>query len=366
MNMLPAKQASSEEKMNATRRMSLQEMMKAAAQGVANNASLQAEAARQRGEVQKIASVEKAPQQYSGEYVEKLAQAVEYILEQDKQANEVGEGPGALAVSEARGGTNAIDAGQTGEAHMQPTATGTMKDPTRKSDPGTGLENNLNEPLKTPYPTKLSSMAAPLDLIRKVAGSRAAAKEEPKKDEKKSEEKVEEKKASDQTDMRLVDFVLAQKKLAGESIKQAEDAINPAHISAGPAVPPETSQAGEQGGAPVGGQPEGSRSLVGSNESAINYTKGEAKSSVKKDMKAFITEPAQTSATDSVLQKALEHTGQAGVKISSEGPTKTAAARALLEKLASEAEEKAKKKTSTMGPGTYQAPQVGGVAQGAM
>src|SRR5690606_4355791 len=120
--------------------------------------------------------------------------------------------------------------------------------------------------------------------------------------------------------------------------KQAEDAINPAQISAGPEVPPDTSAAGEPGGAPAGGLPQGSTSLVESNEAAINYTKGEAKAKSKADLRKVLTEPAMSASTDSTLQKTLDSTDQAGAKISS--AIKTAAARALLEKLAQEAESK--------------------------
>ena len=59
-------------------------------------------------------------------------------------------------------------------------------------------------------------------------------------------------------------------------IKVAEDAINPAQISAGKAVPPDTSASGQPGGEPVGGAPQGPTSLVGSNEAAQNYTKGQS------------------------------------------------------------------------------------------
>lgn len=118
------------------------------------------------------------------------------------------------------------------------------------------------------------------------------------------------------------------------STKVAEDAINPAKISAGAAVPPDTSAAGEAGGAPVGGMPQGPRGLVHSNESAKNYTKGTAYAPRKAELKQYFKEPALTSSTDNTLQKAFAHTGEAGVKISSAPQVKTAAARAILMKLA--------------------------------
>jgi hypothetical protein len=155
-------------------------------------------------------------------------------------------------------------------------------------------------------------------------------------------------------DPRLVDLYLAM-------VKQAEDAINPAKIAAGAAVPPETSMAGEAGGAPAGGQPQGPTGLVGSNESAINYSKRDAKSQVKPQLAKVLTEPALSAAHDHTLDQAFDHTGQAGVKISHS--MKTAAARVLLEKLAAEAcgpDGKPKKKMGA-GMGQFQAPPVGGV-----
>lgn len=329
MGMLPAKRASKEEMMsaNVTRRMTLNELIKAAAEGVASNAALMSEVRTKEEPVVKQASSDTG---YSKEYVEKLAGAVEYLLNIEKEAaDEVtatgpgdhtgpGEGPGALEVSQAKGGDNAIEAGQTGQAtaqHQSPKDPPLQKDPSRSADPGTGLETN-DDTMLPDYPTKLSG-EAPIELIRKVA-----------------------------------------------SEKKAEDAISPAKISAGADVEPDASASGEAGGSPAGGMPEGPRGLVGSNDSAIDYTKGEAKKTVQPGVAAVLAEPAQTSSTDNVLQKALDNTGAAGVKISS--ATKTAAARALLEKLAAEVDAK-KKKTAIGGPGTYQAPPVGGAtASGAM
>jgi hypothetical protein len=161
------------------------------------------------------------------------------------------------------------------------------------------------------------------------------------------------------SDSRLVDYLLSM-------TKAAEDAINPAKISAGAAVPPETSMAGEAGGAPAGGMPEGPRGLVGSNEAAINYQKREAKAPVKAQLARVLTEPALSAAHDHTLEQAFDNTGKAGVKIASS--TRALAARAVLEKLAEEAcgpDGKSKKKVSA-GMGPFQAPQVGGVASSAM
>lgn len=120
-------------------------------------------------------------------------------------------------------------------------------------------------------------------------------------------------------------------------VKQAEDAINPAHISAGPAVPPDASASGE--GTPS--LPSGA-SLVGSNESAINYNKQQAKAEPKRDMGAYVSEPALSAAHDTTLQQAFAHTGQAGVKISSaqDAAMRVSASRELLSSIAEAAATK--------------------------
>jgi hypothetical protein len=130
--------------------------------------------------------------------------------------------------------------------------------------------------------------------------------------------------------------------------KVAEDAINPAKISAGKAVPPDTSSAEQPGGAPAGGAPKGPTKLVSSVDAARNYTKGQAYAERKKDLGMYFDEPALSAAHDNTLQVAFAHTGKAGPKIASaeqvtaspvSASVKTAAARVLLSKLASAAEE---------------------------
>lgn len=123
------------------------------------------------------------------------------------------------------------------------------------------------------------------------------------------------------------------------AVKQAEDAINPAHISAGAAVPPDTSAAGQPGGEPVGGAPRGPTGLVGTNEAAQNYTKGQSHGPRREELKKYFNEPALSSAHDSTLKDVLNHTSQAGTKFAGavvpapEAPVKTAAARVLLSRL---------------------------------
>lgn len=83
-------------------------------------------------------------------------------------------------------------------------------------------------------------------------------------------------------------------------------------------------QAGDHGG----GFGNEARKHIGSNASAINYTKRDAKGPVKKQLREVLDEPALSAKHDNKLQENLRSTGQAGVKI--------AAARAFLSKIAEE------------------------------
>ena len=135
----------------------------------------------------------------------------------------------------------------------------------------------------------------------------------------------------------------AMLKVAG--IKVAEDALNPAQISAGtepelqsePGVPSQLMQGSEAGSntpretAPTSGEGAG-RDLLSSNEAAMNATKRQAKQQNKGALSELLTEPAMSSATDKTLEKSLDNTSSAGVKISS---AQANAARELLRKFAS-------------------------------
>ena len=140
--------------------------------------------------------------------------------------------------------------------------------------------------------------------------------------------------------------------------KIAEDAINPASISGGAATAqgadaPSGVSASEEGPEPPKPAPANTQAgLVGSNESAINYDKRDAKANMRADMAKLLNEPMHSKGGDQVLTRTLEHDG--GAKIAAAQLTKTAAAKALLLKLAkeqaSEKDAKAKKeKQSQMG-----------------
>jgi len=134
--------------------------------------------------------------------------------------------------------------------------------------------------------------------------------------------------------------------LAAGLLKRASDLDNPASNEAGsnpvlqsaPGVPNVMSQGSEAGEntprqtAPSSGEG-GGRELVGSNDAAINATKGQALKSTHAALSEVLTEPAMSAAHDKVLQESLVNTPNAGVKI--------AAARAMLKKFAAESPENA-------------------------
>jgi hypothetical protein len=329
----------------------LQDMVKSAMAGAQSRIRLAEEAVRQQANMgEKTAGEETkkvktaSADSISTEYAIKLAEAIEYAAPAIKKVAEpVGQGPGALQVLEAQASKPLTE--NMGQArHQPPMHPGTQK--ARPTDPGNQMENDAN---RAPGGSSV--------MVQKNVGKTAAAlkklAEEDKSLEKKEtegmseakkglakaetahkkEDKGEEKDASSSAS--LVDYMLG-------ITKKAEDAINPAKISAGAAVPPETSASGESGGAPAGGMPQGPTGLVGSNESAINYNKSQAKSPVKADIGKYLDEPALSGATDSTLRAAFEHASASDNNkfASAAGVTKVAAARALLSKLAETAQEK--------------------------
>jgi hypothetical protein len=119
--------------------------------------------------------------------------------------------------------------------------------------------------------------------------------------------------------------------------KLAEDAINPAQISADAAAPPAAS-ASEMAVPAEPSDVNSQKNLIASNEAAINYTKRDAKKDPVSDVAQVVNE---TPMQDPVLNKVLDNAGEAGVKTSAarsmaKDTIKVAAARALLFKLAEE------------------------------
>lgn len=382
---LPPKVAHREVPMTGTTspRLTIQQMIKAAGAGAQEHAAVSLEAARQlanHGEAPAPVKIAAAPtpelESIPTSYVEKFASAIEFVLENMKLAEELGPGagPNALHVTQATSSNNEFASGHQGQAtpaHVPPKNPGLHRPAETPHGPANALEDNASMK-HGKQPVKLSS--ADLAQLRKVAAfptGEGSKKDEQEREPPKAQRAEAKETGADKgdgrkeagVDPRLVEGLRAV-------IKQAEDAINPAQISAGKAVPPDTSAAGESGGAPAGGQPQGPTGLVSSTEAAINFKRREAKAHVKPELGKLLTEPALSAAHDTTLNQAFDNTERAGVKISSATPLSTSAralgARALLEKLAEEAcapDAAKKRKTST---GGFTAPPVGGVAGAGM
>lgn len=335
--MLP-KVASEESMGSMSTTPTLQQMVKAAMAGAQSRAGIAAEATRQMqnlGEktAEENSTTEEKMASVSSDYAEKYAAALEYALPFLKVSNEVGSGPNALHVTQAQASTPMKE--DTGQAHHQPPLhPGTQK--TNLHGPATQADNDYARAPGGNSVMVQKNAAALLDVLKKTA-------EEDKSLEKKETEGMSEaKKGLDKAESAhekeqkkesssLVDILL-------EKTKQAEDAINPAKISAGPAVPPNTSASGESGGAPAGGSPQGPTHLISSNQAAIGYNKAQAVANRKVDMKKYLDEPMHSNATDSTLRAAFVHSDAKDnnkfAAAQQQQVVKTAAARALLAKLA--------------------------------
>lgn len=325
--------------MNMTSRPLIQDLVKSAMDRSLQRSKIAEEAARQMrkadgdeddkekdscGPGMKTASDETV----STEYAIKLAGAVEYIAKvafgPAQLSEKVQQPPEGVMQTSSEG--QLPGPGGYGKAHHQPpTNPGTQKAMPQEHG-GTQLENTINQHVPGEQQTAMSGghgKTASLAAKNVVALSKLASGQTHKKA---AAAAPQQKVASS-----LVDAFLTQ-------VKKAADENNPAKISAGAAVPPETSAAGEAGGAPVGGMPQGPRGLVHSNESAINYKKNQAYAPRKSELKAYLSEPALTSSTDSTLQAAFAHTGEAGTKMASaQAVSKVAEARALLRQISDRA-----------------------------
>ncbi len=398
------------------RRPLIQDLVKEAMEGTVSKVNISAEAMRQYGfsipdggEQTKTAAVE-TPDVLDGEFVEKMASALEYVADELKKegANPgspdnaspgvgPGQGPSALEVLTAKASEENIGPGEGGKAtdkSQQPKNPGLSSVPGQKADPANALETNDSamhgeQPVEPIPNEKASIKAASAELLAKNLerfglGKQAAASlsnlgkaaipkgSDADKDGKKGEgdkpgfwgskkglatgaaalggaallarkggKDLGKRVAQQFSKKASANSELLAKNLSRFGLeKQAEDAINPANISGGAApatgaeAPPGVSEA-EKGPAPA--EPSdvtGQKGLIASNDAAINYTRRDAKADPKKDLGALLTEPAQSKATDKVLHRVWDKTDQAGAKIAGD-LTRTAAAQALLAKLAS-------------------------------
>lgn len=454
------KVAHKEQIMNMATRPTLHEMLTAAMEGTIERVNITKEAARQLGNhsdeaVEKTASEEVDTSHYPTEHLFKMAAALEYISDTVKQADEghvqqPGEGPGALTVLEAQGGSPVLEAGQSGKAvsSLQADKPETQTEKVQSGKANTGMATNdetmhgeqPEHPIKNASASLLDQnlerlgikqaaytpekrerdqalvkklkpehtfkknvegithgatagamVGAPVGFLHgafkaapnmanaiakehgKAGKAVAGAKELGKGIAKGYYKGVGHGAVGGMTAMELARGVGAKRlenaenrlekhKKASAPLalirKLAGEDVSPAHISAGAAVPPDASEAG-QGVPSEPGDVNSQKAMISSNEAAINYTKGQAKADPKKDVNQVLTQPALTREGDNVLFQAFDHASQAGTKFGSArnslaGDTiKVAAARALLsnlmDKAATEKGGKKKEKDSMMG-----------------
>lgn len=297
----------------ATRPRALNDMLKTAMESALSRAKIAEEAQRQLeniGEDDRSESTEHqasskcaSAESLSTDYVLKLAAATDYIVELLKEGTvSVGEGPGALQVTQTTpdGPPYVIHTNSGQAATNKPETPGLQKAHPQEHE-ATQLANDKDRAPGAgdkPVSGSTKNASAPVGLLRKMAGQSRASASEPAT-------------------------------LVRALLKQAEDAINPARISAGTSGQTlETSVTGQPGPAASGKD-----RVPATAQGVADMTRREAKSVPKQEMGALLDEPMMSASHDTVLQQAFSHTNEAGAKISSAQHVKVAAARALLRNL---------------------------------
>ena len=318
----------SEARMNTTPRPTIQDMVKAAMAGAISRVDITNEAIHQYGGEVKTASAEYEGQSLPTDLINKLADALGYVADQIEKGAAIefsggstagvgaGEGPGHLHVMQAEviSSKNPSQPGQTGGRDQ---AGAPMESGATKTAPTNAM--GTNESMRHP-----EQPADPMN--GKTAGALAAANLD-------RLSKV----GSVQKTSSATQYV---RNVFAQVVKQAEDAMNPAQISAGKEPGPAAS--GTASGEAVPTQPadvNAQTRLIESNMAAINYTKREAKRDPHEDARRVFNSPVMK---DPVLDQVWANSGKAGVKTSSRNDVvKIAAARALLSKLSASVKQSA-------------------------
>jgi hypothetical protein len=223
-----------------------------------------------------------------------------------------GKGPGSLEVSQSIGGQQKYKKDKPATEDAAASTTGKPLHGARPGDGATQLENTMGKAPGGPrYPEKgplvnLKTAGVRDRFIRAMEGQTKTASELAR------------------------EHILS--KLAGEDVMKANISASrnadPLPGGGELTVTDATQSGPKQPGDPTGGFGNQGRKHIASNAAAIGYTKGDAKGPQKAQLKEVLDEPALSKRTDSKLQENLRNAGSAGVKI--------AAAKALLEKIASE------------------------------
>jgi len=303
--LLPAKTA--KVNMSTLGRPELNDLVKAAMAGTMQRVAAGIEADMQLG-VAPQTKVANASTHIPTEQAAKLASALAYLAGEFEKDAEESTGPNALPASAATASEPNIDTGEGGQAsgaNQQPKTTstaalGTLPDNAAMQHPEQPVEPIANQ--------KVAQLHNNTVRLQQMLGKQAAA---------------------GGAGVTVAEIRQRQ--------KVAEDAINPAQISAGtvPNGPPEGASASEENVPAVPSDVSSQEQMVASNQAAIDFTKRDAKADPKKDVDQLLSENAQTAATDKTLERVFDRTGEAGAKIASmqQGGIKTAAARVLLSSL---------------------------------
>jgi hypothetical protein len=312
-------------------RPNLHDLVKEAMEGTARKVDISAEAMRQLADVgadpeEKTASV-KQPDHVPTEYIHKLADALDFMVKKAGEGTtsiQPGKGPNALAVLEATSEDKPIQPGGQGHARTQIPTSPPMASSGVAKDPPNAMATNIDMKHREQPTHPMGKSASAEDLYARnliALGLTPTVKV-----------------ASSEDDL------LARNRAALGLEKKAEDAINPAQISAGKVSPglPEGAGASGESVPAEPGDVSSQKRLISSNEAAMSYTKGEAKADPKSDVAKVLVEPPLSAATDKTLSESFDNTSKAGVKIAAD-LTRSSAAQALLSKLAEDAEAEAKK-----------------------
>ena len=305
--------------MKMAERPTLQQMLKTAMEGAGSvsRSSIAQEAQRQLENLdvttpgQNVKTAEEQDVQVSGEYARQLASAMDYVADLIKTGADLagpynlsenkvspGAGPGALKVMESRDGPPISENSGQAKTNQPPMHPGLERALPSGKDGATQIQTDANHRPGADAeagwaPMGDHSKLSMAQLIKKTAGAKTSS-------------------------------------VASMIRKTAEDAINPARISAGAAQAPHTLEAGDAG---PGGENKG---LVPTDPKAVaDFTRRQAKAPSKAEMHKYLDEPALSASSDKVLENAFAATNEAGAKISSaQELSKTAAARVLFQKLA--------------------------------
>jgi hypothetical protein len=326
-----------------TPRPSLNDMIKSAMEGSLSRTDITAEAIRQLGGTPTVEKTASAGDdgELPTERLLKLADALDYAAEELLKGASIelphptggdlskpGGGPNALHIegSKSISGKNPMQPGHSGG---KPPATGGTEHGAHPSMPDNALATNATmrhgEQPTDPMGNKHASALVTSNLSRltKLASATIVPT------------------------VSANPLVAAIRTKVASVQKLAEDAINPAQISAGkvdPAKPPAGAAPSGEGEPSVPADVSAQERLIDSNKAAINYTKHDAKRDAVSDAGRVF---ANTPMKDPVLHMAFAHSGEAGVKTSA---LRVAAARTLLSKVAADVADAAKKKKeSTMG-----------------